>query len=262
MSIFERLGVTFGIGSVRVAVGLAEPAQFRGGPLHGAVLLEGGDSDVHVQMLTVDLEEFWITQSGKNRTRHTRNHGRVMLAQELDVPPGFRQEYPFEMALPPDARCSRRREGWALNGEAHIRMAVDARAQALLKVVPQPEILAVQRAARDGLGFVPVTWDGSRPEIYYSFAAPEALRSCLDGIALKLRLTDQAVVGDLILNKQEHGVGGFLSAMVGGDKQTIPFVIPRSELISTRGTPRPAGADRYLRELLTNAGVPVGASSQ
>jgi hypothetical protein len=134
-------------------------------------------------------------------------------------------------------------------------MAVDARAQALLKVVPPPEILAIQRAARDGFGFKPVAWDGSRPEVVYDLSAPAHLRAHLDGIGFKLRMTEDAVVGDLILNRQERGVGGMLGALVGADKETIPFVIPRSELISKRGTPLPEGAHRYIAELLAGAGI-------
>jgi sporulation-control protein spo0M len=257
MSLFQKLGVKFGIGSVKLAVGLAEPAQFRGRPFHGAVLLEGGATDITLMMLTVDLTEFWVTGSGKNRSHHRRNHGRVTLAENLVVPPGFRQEFPFEMVVPDDARCTRRREGWTVDAEAHIAMAVDARSHAVLKVVPQPEILAVQRAARDGLGFTPVQWQGSFPEIFYDFAAPPHLREKLDGIALRLHVTEETVAGDLILNRQEQGLGGFLGAVVGADKQTIPFLMPRSELLSKRGTPNPGAADRYLRELLHRAGIVI-----
>src|SRR5262245_32337054 len=124
MSFLSRLGASVGIGSCRVSVAAMEPQHCRGSMLHGTVLLEGGDSEQQIKMLTVDLTEFWVTQSGKNRTHHKRSHGRVTLAEHLVVAPGFRQEYSFEFGIPSDARCTRRREGWTLDAEAHIPWAV------------------------------------------------------------------------------------------------------------------------------------------
>ena len=262
MSFMSRLAASIGVGRCRVSVAAADPQQFRGGPVRGIVLLEADAAEQDVRMLTVDLTEFWVTGTGKNRSHHQRNHGRVTAAENVKVAPGFRQEYPFEMWLPADARCTRRREGWTLNAEAHILMAVDARAYTVLKVLPHPEILAVQRCARDAFGLIPSSWDGSRPAVLYDFAAPPWLQIRLDGVAFRLEVVGDLVTGEMILNKQEHGVGGVLRAMVGGDRESIPISVPRSDLRTRRGSPNPAGARSHIRALFERAGIDVPVDGQ
>lgn len=262
MSFLARLAASVGIGSAKVGVAAREPQQFRGSVAHGVVLLEGGETEQTVRMLTVDMTEFWVTGSGKNRTHHRRSRDRVTVAENLTVAPGFRQEFPFEIGIPSDARCSRRREGWTLDAEAHIPWAVDARAQAVLKVLPHPEVLAVQRAARDSLGLTPLSWDGSRPEIYYNFGAPDWLQDRLDGVAFRLQIVGDALIGEMILNRQEQGVGDFLKAMVGADRESVSFQIPRHDLLTKRGSPNPAGASPYLQTLLDKLDIVPPASCQ
>lgn len=255
MGFFERIAAAVGIGRATLHVGILEPQQFRGSIGHGVLLLEGGEVEQEITKLTADLVEFWITGSGKNRTRHQRTHEQVTVAEDLQVTPGYRQEFPFQFTIPSDARCSHMREGWTLNAEAHIPWAVDARAQILLKVLPHPEVLAVQRAAKGALGLIPLSWDGSRAQVYYNFGAPEWLQPHLDGVAFRLEVVGDTLAGEMILNRQEQGLGDALRAMVGGDRESIAFQIPRPELVTKRGNPNPAGAYPHLQELFERAGV-------
>jgi sporulation-control protein spo0M len=263
MSFLSKIAASVGMGSCHIAVAAMEPQQLRGSISNGTLLLQGGDAEQDVKMVTVDLTEFWVTGSGKNRTHHQRVHQRVTVAENVKVGPGFHQEYAFQFALPSDARCTRRREGWTLNAEAHIPWAVDARAHAVLKVLPHAEILALQRAAKGALGLVPIDWDGSREQVYYNFGAPPELQHQLDGVAFRVQVVGDTVTGEMILNKQEQGVGGFLQAMVGGDKETLPLSIPRSVLLTKRGGPNPAGALPYLSELFRQIGIvpPAGVDA-
>jgi sporulation-control protein len=257
MSFLNRLAASIGIGSAKIGVAALEPQQYRGSFANGALLLESGETEQEVKMLTVDLIEFWVSGSGRNRTYHERSHGCITAAENLPVAPGFRQEYPFRFGIPSDARCSRRHEGWKLKAEAHIPWAVDARASTPLKVLPHPEVLAVQRAARDSLGLIPLSWDGSHSAIFYNFGAPPWLQGQMDGVAFRLLIVGETLTGEMILNKQEHGLGDFLKAMVGGDKESLPLTIPRSVLLTKRGSPNPAGAYPYLKELFERLGLAV-----
>ena len=255
MSMLARLGATFGVGSVRVGITAAEPQSHRGSAVAAAVRIEGGTVTQDVQMLTVDLVEYWVTGSGKNRTHHRHVRERVVAAEALTVEPHFAQEFPVILHLPADARCTRRREGWCLSAEAHIRWAVDARAEVPLNVLPHREVLAIQRAVKGPMGFRPCAWDGAHDVIAYDFAAPDDLRHVLDGITLRLRVLGDALEGEVVLNRQEHGVGGVLRAMVGGDRERIGLAIPRSALLTKRGSPNPAGALPYLRMIYDRLGV-------
>jgi hypothetical protein len=263
MSFLSKIAASVGMGSCEIVVAATEPQQLRGSLCNGSLVLAGGDAEQDVKMVTVDVTEFWVTGSGKHRTHHQRVHQRVTVAENIRVGPGFRQEYAFQFGVPSDARCTRRREGWTLNAEAHIPWAVDARAHAVLKVLPHAEILAVQRAAKGALGLIPIDWDGSREQVYYNFGAPPWLQSHLDGVAFRLQVIGDTVTGEVILNKQEQGVGGIFRAMVGADKESLPLSIPRSALVTKRGGPNPAGALPYLSELFRQVGVvpPAGADT-
>jgi hypothetical protein len=60
----------------------------------------------------------------------------------------------------------------------------------------------------------------------------------------------------ITFNLQEHGIGGVFKALVGGDKEKLTLSFPRSELLSGRLTPRPAGVIPHLRPLYDRLGVP------
>ena len=201
MSMLARLGATFGVGSVRVGITAAEPQSHRGSAVTAAVRIEGGTVAQDVQMLTVDLVEYWVTGSGKNRTHHRHVRERVVAAEALTVEPHFAQEFPVILHLPADARCTPRREGWCLSAEAHIRWAVDARAEVPLNVLPHREVLAIQRAVKGPMGFRPCAWDGAHDVIVYDFAAPDDLRHVLDGMTLRLRVTGDALEGEAVLQE-------------------------------------------------------------
>ncbi|HSV72718.1 MAG TPA: sporulation protein [Chthonomonadales bacterium] len=255
MGVFSRLGAKLGIGSVSVSVATTAAQYHRGSAVPATVRIEGGAIEQDVQMLTVDLVEHWITGSGRNRTHHRHVRERAVAAQALHVGPAFVQDCAAVVHLPDDARCTRRREGWTLCAEAHIRWAVDARAEVPLNVLPHPEVLAVQRATKGLMGFVPVSWEGSAEAVVYDFAAPEGLRYVLDGVAMRLRVVGDMVDGEVVLNRQEHGAGDILRAMVGGDREVVGVAIPRSALLTKRGSPNPAGALPYLRCIYERVGV-------
>lgn len=257
MSFLGRVGAAVGIGAARVSVVAAGQSQYRGSTVRGNCTLEGGTVEQEIRALTVDLVEFWVTGSGKNRTHHQRSHGRQTLAEGLTVAPGFRQEFGIEQGLPADARCSRRSDGWLLRAEAHVPWAVDARADYPLRVVPHAEVLAVQRAARDALGLVPAAWDGSGARVRYDFASPPWLKDRLDGVSFRLEVIGDVVVGDMVLNRQEHGFGDVLRSAIGADRESIPLQIPRAELRHGSGSPKPAGAYPYLKQLFEELGVVV-----
>ena len=255
MSLLTRLGATLGICGARVRIDVAGPSQYRGGEVAGTVTLAGGAEAQAVEKLTVDLCEYWVTGSGKNRTHHERVIERCVAAELVTATPGQEGAHDFTVRLPQSARCSRRREGWILRAEAHIAMAVDARGAAELKVLPQPEILALQRALRDVLGFTPLSWQGDEPVVRYTFAAPEWAGGQIDGVVLAVFADGSTVTGNLELNMQEHGVGDLFRAMVAMDRRSEPLAIPRELLLTKRGSPDPQAAAGHLYRALAAAGI-------
>ncbi len=255
MSLLTQLGATLGICGARVRIDVASPSQYRGGEVTGTVTLAGGAEPQTVEKLTVDLCEYWVTGSGKNRTHHERTIERSVAAEGITTTPEQESVHAFTVRLPQAARCSRRREGWVLRAEAHIAMAVDARGAAELKVLPQPEILALQRAMRDVLGFTPTDWRGDEPVVRYTFAAPEWARGQIDGVTLALFADGSTVTGELELNMQEHGVGDMFRAMVAMDRKSEPLAIPREQLLTKRGSPDPQAAAGHLYRALAAAGI-------
>jgi len=255
MGLFARLGAVLGVGVARVELAIAAPQVCRGGLVRGELLMEAGRAPQKVRLLSVDLYEYWITGHGKSRSYHQRRHERVTLGEYLPVEPGFREAYPFELHVPDDARCTRRREGWEVRAEAHIPWSVDARSSSPLRVLPHPEVLAVQRAARDLLGLQPLEWDGRGPEVMYNFRAPAWLRHLLDGVRFHLWVSEQSLEGRLDLNKQERGIGGALGALVGADHENVTITIPRAELLTKRGSPNPPGAYEHLKVMFERLGA-------
>jgi sporulation-control protein spo0M len=253
--VFSRLGAMLGMGAAQVELELPTAQYYRGSEVRGSVVLLGGRVPQRVRQLTVDLYEYWITGHGKNRQYHQRSHEHIVLGEYIPVEPGFQQQYAFRVRLPDTARCSRRREGWEVRASGHIPWSVDTRASAPLRVTPHPEVLAVQRAARDWLKLQPLEWDGSRPEVMYNFAAPPQMRHALDGIRLRMTLDEVSVHVELDANKQERSLKDRLGALVGADHEEIPLAIARSELITKRGSPRPAGACPHLAAAIGRLGL-------
>jgi len=260
MSLWGRLGALLGIGASRVELTVSAAQVYRESEITGQLILHGGRVPQKVRSLTVDLYEFWFTGHGRNRQYHQRRHQREVLAEFIPVDPGTERAYPFQLRIPMDARCTRRREGWEIRAEAHIPWSVDPRASAPLQVLPHPEVLAVQRCARDYLRLIPVDWDGRSARVMYNFRAPQWLQHLLDGLRLILWVDDEMLEGKLDLNKQERDVSDVLKSLIGADHEEVHIRIPRHELITKRGTPNPAGAYEHLKVLFERLGavVPTG----
>ena len=252
---FSRLGAMLGMGSAAVEIALPTAQVFRGSDIVGSVLLSGGRVSQRVRTLTADLYEYWIRGHGKNRRYYQRRHERLVLGDYIPVDPGFEQAFPFRLHVPDDARCTRRREGWEVRVAAHIPWSVDSRASAPIRVIPHAEVLAVQRAARDWLKFQPIEWDGSRGEVYYNFRAPNEMRDVLDGMVLRMTVSDDAVEVNAEFNKQERTMKERIGSLVGKDRERLAIRIPRAELLSKRATPMPAGAYPHLAALLERLGI-------
>ncbi len=253
--VFSRLGAMLGMGSAVVDLEVPGNQVFRGAEIGGSVVLTGGRVPQKVRQLTADLYEYWITGHGKNRSYHQRRHERVVLGEFVPIEPEQVERYEFRLTIPDTARCTRRREGWEVRVEAHIPWSVDSRASAPIRVIPHAEVLSIQRAARDWLRLQPLEWDGSRPEVYYNFRAPNEMRHVLDGLSLRMTVTADAVEVIVDVNKQERSMRDRLNALVGGDHERTPLRIPRSELVSKRGTPKPAGAYPHLAAVLERIGL-------
>lgn len=257
MGLFSRIGAVLGVGAAHVEIVLPTPRAFRDSEVSGQIVLHGGRVPQKVRRLTVDLYEYWVTGHGKHRQYHQCRHQREVLAEYLMASPGMQRTYEFRLQIPADARCTRRREGWEARAEAHIPWSVDPRASAPLQVLPHAEVLAVQRCARDMIGLVPVDWDGRRREVFYNFRAPHWLQHLLDGVGFRLWVEGDYLEGRIDLNKQEHGLKDMLGALVGADHEELTLHIPRSELVTRRGTPRPEGAYRHLKGIFERMGAVV-----
>lgn len=255
MGWWSRIGLVFGVGGATVEVLPLADTVFRGSRVAGSVVVAGGAVDQQILKVTVSLVEHWVTGSGKNRTYHQSVRGQVPVASDLYVGSGYTERFGFEMDLPEDGRCSRRREGWRLAAEAHVRWAIDPRSTAELQVLPQAAILSVQRALRDGCGFGQVGWDGSGHVITYDFRAPERLQESLDGVTIHLSQEGGNVVGRLVVNHQEHGLGDMLRSMVGADRQSVPITVGSAQLLTRQGRPNPEGALSIVQSALSAAGI-------
>ncbi len=257
MGLFARLGAMLGVGSAGLELAVANPQVFRDGTVTGELIVHGGRVRQKVRLLSVDLYEYWITGHGKNRTYHQRRHERLTLAEYLIIEPRSERSHHFELRIPSDARCTRRREGWEVRAEAHVPWSVDPRASTPLRVLPHPEVLAIQRCARDFMGLQPLEWDGRAAEVMYNFRSPSWLRELLDGVRFRLWVSGDTLEARIDLNKQERGLRGVLGSLVGADHEELVLSVPRSALVTKRGTPNPAGAYEYLKVIFERLGAVV-----
>jgi len=255
--VFSRLGAMLGMGAAQVELEMPASQVFRGAEVIGSVVLIGGRVSQRIRMVTADLYEYWITGHGKNRSYHQRCHQRAILGEFLPVDPGFTQHYAFRLKLPDGARCSRRREGWEVRAAAHVPWSVDSRASAPVRVVPHAEVLAIQRAARDWLKPQPLEWDGSRAEVMYNFGAPSEMRQVLDGLRLRMSVDEHIVHVEVDVNKQERSIKDRLGSLVGADHEKLMVTIPRGELVTKRGSPKPLGACPHLAAVFQQVGLVV-----
>lgn len=257
MGFFSKLGAILGIGGADMEVTISSPQVYRDSDVVGDLTLRGGRISQKVRQVTVDLYEYWVTGHGKHRHYHQRCHQREVLAEYLIVDPNLERTYPFRLRIPSDARCTRRREGWEIRAEVHIPWSVDPRTSVPLRVLPHPEVLAIQRCVRDILGFVPVDWDGRSAEVMYNFRAPQWLHHLLDGVRLRLLVVGDDLDVRIDLNKQEKDLRGVLASLVGADHEELGIRVPRADLVSKRGTPNPAGAYEHLKVIFERLGAVV-----
>lgn len=257
MSLWGRLGALLGVGASHVELAISSSQAYRESEVTGQLILHGGRVPQKVRSVTVDLYEYWFTGHGRNRQYHQRRHQREVLAEFVPVDPGMERAYPFQLRIPFDARCTRRREGWEIRAEAHIPWSVDPRASAPLQVLPHPEVLAVQRCARDSLRLVPVEWDGRSAQVIYNFRAPQWLHHLLDGVRFLLRVEGDMLVATLDLNRQERDARDVLKSLIGADHEKLDIRIPRRDLVTRHGTPNPAGAYEHLKVLFERLGAVV-----
>ncbi|NUQ70834.1 MAG: sporulation protein [Chthonomonadales bacterium] len=250
MGLFDRIGAAFGSGSAVLELAIETPQIYRGRKISGEVVLIGGKVSQKVRMVTVDLYEFWISGHGKNRRHHQRREERIVLAEYIVTEPESSHTYPFTLQIPDAARCTRRREGWEVRSEAHVAWAVDPKVSSPLRIIPQAEVLAVQRAVRDLFRFQPLEWDGRSEAIIYNFRPPQDMRSVVDGIRFHLSVAGDELHARLDVNRQEKNLTDVLGSIVGRDHEEIHLVIPRRDLLTKKGSPYPAGAYEHLKPVL------------
>jgi hypothetical protein len=247
-----------GVGNADVAMSVSMGPCPRGAEVPFSVELKGGVGTQKVDCLTAKLIEFWVTGTGKNRSHHRRTVAAAVLAKEIVVGEGDLHTFEGALLIPDTVRCSRRREGCLIHVEADIPLAVNPRVEGVLKVVPQAEILAVQRAARDQFGLRQQMWDGANPEVYYRFEFNSGRVGDYDGVALKIAVQGATLEGAVHFIRRPTGITALFTSLTGGNIVSVPVSIPRSELRTKRGSPNPAGAVPWLQAAWDAAGCPRG----
>ena len=213
MGLFDGLKHLFNIGGATFEVALEHDVQYQGSTISGEITVTGGSISQDVNVLTIDLVEYWTETRGHGKNRRTVTVTDVHATEELEhhftIEAGSSQVFQFTHQLPPTARLSTGRTGWRLVLNADVSGGIDPCHTTTLEVEPAAQILRVGDVLESRLRFSEQVakrhWYVGSRMTRMRFLPPESIRPHLDYLQLELQLDyDGNLSGELRFDLQER----------------------------------------------------------
>lgn len=241
MGFLESVKRTFNIAGAEIAVVTEDEVYSQFDRVAGSVCIKGGEYEQSGRGIKLELKEFWTEtrSTGKTTTTVTvyKVHEVVALAEQFSLRPRSEQSYPFDVALPRNARISTRSTGWCLVVSLDIPGAKDPTGRVKLSVDPAEEFLAIVEACEFELGFQENRkrrcWKRSTGGTCFRLLPPHLLKPELDYLQLELfQAEDGGVSGTLTFDLQEKSLGDYFKAIFNRDQVRKPIQLSRSQLFT------------------------------
>ena len=254
MGLLNKVGAAVGIGAAEVQVRLESAAFAWGDRITGALLVQGGNTDQTLADVKVSLREHWVTRDSDNdrdndREHHYRHHGEVVLAREVSIPAGSRQETPFTITVPDGLDLG---HDYAVSARLSVRGGADRTGLAEITLLPPAFVRGLATALRAVAPFTQKSLGHRKSESFnVDFAPPENLRESLDGVRFLIKDAGDNVTGEFEINPQEKSLSDRFRALLKKDRVRHPITFPKAALAQGAAGPAPDEIVTRLRELLT-----------
>jgi sporulation-control protein spo0M len=215
LGLFSKMKAAAGIGASSVQVVLENKRYHWGETVRGKVDLQGGEVEQNASAVLVNLTETWedVDSDGDRQTR-SRSHGEQMLAQQVSIPIGSHQEWPFTLAIPPGASLT---SDWSVVARVKVSGAVDRQGKADFALLAPRAVRALSQALCKlaECELKALTNNGER--ITAELQPLPQRRKDLDGLKLMVSDNGQQVIGTFEINPQEKSFADRLKALAKKD---------------------------------------------
>lgn len=235
----EKFRVSIGVGMAVLILKLHKTCFLRGDTIEGTLTLEGGSLEQHIKRLFVTLSEYH--DAGKNS--HWETLDRVTAAEAILIAAHQAHEYTFRLTIPYTARITtsdHTPNSTQVVAEADILWSVNPSANFDIQITPDPEILVLDTAL-GVLGFTAVNEFFSSPvdrtlgAVQRTYTVRASLQDQITDVTLKVHVAEGQCCGILLLNHREIHPVDYLKAVVGADKEQVPFEILSEHLLGGQG---------------------------
>ena len=227
LGFLESVKRTFNIAGCEVAVAADDEVYSPMDRVTGNVLITGGQYEQSGDAIRFELKEFWTEtrSTGKSTTTVTvyKVHETVTLCGPFSIEPRSEHGHAFDVALPRNARPSRRGSGWCLVVTLDIPGARDPKGTVKLEVEPPEEFLAIVQACDFELGFKEDErkrgWRAKTGATHFRLRPPRLLEPELDYLALDLSQDEGGGVSMVLtFDLQEKSLGDYFKAIFNRDR--------------------------------------------
>jgi sporulation-control protein len=204
-----------GIGASSVQIVLENNRYHWGETVRGKVVLQGGEVEQNASAVTVNITESWEeTDSDGDRTTRSRVHHEQTLAQQVAIPAGSQQEWPFAVPLPLNANLT---SDWSVAARVKVSGAVDRQGKADFALLAPRAVRALSQALCR-LGECELKSQANNGEkITVELRPLPQRRKDLDGLRLIVSDNGQQVIGTFEINPQEKSFADRLKALAKKD---------------------------------------------
>ena len=255
MGFLNKAGAALGIGSASVVVAPDGNEYSWGETVTGRLHLTGGTTDQTIAQVQVGLLEHWETtetdhdtdSTRERRVQHNKYHNLDVLAMQVIVAAGSRQELPFGVTVPQGAALDHE---WYVEARLDLPRAKDQRGRAPIQLILPRWLLRLEAALWQVAPFERSGISQSGTRISLSYGAPGALKDKIDGVALWVEESGGNVAGELEVNLQEKSLKDHLKALLRKDRVRYPVTFPLAHLSADPDDPPPAEVAEKLREIV------------
>ncbi len=141
-------------GEMTISVAVDDSVYRQGDRITGTVYVTGGNNEVRIGSLKLELQEYWIEGSGQYASRKEETREISILEEDpVSIVPSFERAYPYAVQLPKNCRLSKGQDGWRIVVSADRRLRFGPMAELRLEVIPANEILAIVEASKSRLKY-------------------------------------------------------------------------------------------------------------
>jgi|GEM_PF-4029333 sporulation-control protein spo0M len=259
MGFVEKFGAAFGFGIAELQVTLDEPGHAYGGGdiVKGVITTKGGKLD-ETGTLTVALFEHWTetvhtgtTPSTANRYRY---HNETLLVENLLLKAGEAgPDYRFALTMIFDGNLG---HDWGVIARFEAPHAATSVCETAFIIAPPPVIAGLSEAVKAVMPFQLYQWYNYRSQYHLEFHPTTAeVKDKFDALLMTVNLNrdEDALLGELIINPQEHTLSDHLQSLLQTNNRTLPLSLSAAE--TAKGAEGATVA--LLRDLLESASNPT-----